>query len=97
MARPNRSVLQEGSKGPLPEGAFGSQPLAWGSMDQAVSMPHCVRIYSASSPIHRLPCQHPPCKASTLAVTFGALSPVTPAVRVHSSQHCAIVPPVLRL
>ena len=35
---PDRSVLQEGSKGPLPEEACDSQPLARKSMDQAVSM-----------------------------------------------------------
>ena len=42
VARPDRPVLQEGRKGPLPEGACGTQPLAWGSMDQAVSMHHRV-------------------------------------------------------
>ena len=40
--RPDRSALQEGSKGPFPEGACDSQPLTRESMDQAVSMPHCV-------------------------------------------------------
>ena len=59
MDHPDRSVLREGSKGPLPEGACDSQPLAQESMDQAVSMPHRVRI----SPMHGPPCQrarHPP-------------------------------------
>ena len=47
----DRSVLQEGSKGPLPQGACDSQPLVPGSMDQAVSMPHRVSIHSETSPI----------------------------------------------
>jgi hypothetical protein len=40
------SVLKEGSKGPSPEDACDSQPLARESMDQAVPMPHHVRTYS---------------------------------------------------
>ena len=66
---PDRSVLQEGSKGPLPEGACDSQPLARESMDQAVPMPHRVGTYSETSPMHGPPCQHPPCNGSTPAVT----------------------------
>ena len=54
VARPDRSVLQEGSEGPLPKGAWDSQPLAWES--QAMSMPHHVRICSVTSPIHGPPC-----------------------------------------
>ena len=69
MARPDRSFLQEVSKGPLPEGACDSQPLACESMYPAVFMAHRARIYSVTSSIHGLPCQQPPCKASTPAVT----------------------------
>ena len=71
-AHPDRSVLQEGSKGPLPQRSCDSQPFAGESMDQAVFMPYRVRIYSVTSLVHGLPCQHPPCKASTPAVTSGA-------------------------
>ena len=84
LAHPDRSALQEGSKGPLLEGACDSQPLAWESRDQAVSMPHRVRIYSMTSVIYRPPCQHPLCKASTPAVTSGVLPPVTAVVLSHS-------------
>ena len=72
MDHPERSVLREGIKGPLPEGACDSQPLARESMDEAVSMPHRVRIYSETSPMHGPPCQHPLCKASTPVGTRGA-------------------------
>ena len=40
--------------------------------------------------------QHP-CKASTPAVTSGALPPVTAAVSVHSTLHCTTVSPMLWL
>ena len=59
-------------------------------------MPHLVRIYGVTSPIHGPPCQHPPCKASISAVTSGALAPVTAIVRVHSTLHRTTVSPVLR-
>ena len=77
-------------------GACDSQPLARESMDQAMSMPHRVRIYSETSPMHGPPCQHPPCKASSRAVTRGdpPPPPVTAAVRVHNTQHCTPVSPV---
>ena len=45
-----------------------------------MSMPHRVRIYRRTSPIHRPPCYHPPCKASGPAVTREALPPVTAVV-----------------
>ena len=47
MAHPDSPVLQEGSRGP--EGACGSQPLAWGIMDQAVSMPQDVQCDQPST------------------------------------------------
>ena len=81
---PDRSVLQEGSKGPLPVGGCDSQPLAWESMDQAVSMPHRVRNCSETSSMHGPPCQHPPCKASSPAGTRGAPPPPATA---ESTQH----------
>ena len=73
VAHPDRSVLQEGTKGPVPEGACDSQPLAQESLDQVVAMPHHVRMYSGTSLIHGQPCHHPLCKASTLAAASGAL------------------------
>ena len=63
VARPDRPILQEGSKGPSPEGACDSQPLAWGSTGQAVSMPDHVKIHSETSPIHGPPCSTPPVQA----------------------------------
>ena len=39
--RLNRSVLQKGSKGPLPQGACNSQSLAQESMDQAAHASRC--------------------------------------------------------
>ena len=64
VARPDRSVLQKVSKGPLPEGACDSQPLAPENMDRAVPMPH-VKIYSVTSLTHGRPvstcrARHPP-------------------------------------
>ena len=55
VAHPDRSVLEESSKGPLLEGACDSQPLAREVMDQAVSMPHRVRIHSETSLIRGPP------------------------------------------
>ena len=82
MRHPDRSVLQEGSKGPLPEGPCDSQPLARGSMDQAVPLPYPVRGSTVgTSPRHGPPWQHPPCKASTPAVTSVPSPRVTAAVR----------------
>ena len=92
VARPDMSVLQESSKGPSLEGPCNSQPLAREVMDQAVSMPNRVRIYSEASPIRGPSSHHPPCKASAPAVTRGP--PVTAAVRVHSTLHCTPVSPV---
>ena len=57
------------------------------SMNQAVPMPHRGRIHSGTRPKHGPPRPHPPCRASTPAVTCGALPAVTAAARVHSTLH----------
>ena len=93
----DRSVLQGGSKGPLPQGACDSQPLAQESMVQAVSMPHHVTIYRVrlarytGRPVNTLRARHPP--------WWSPAEPplVTAAVRVQSTLHCTTVSPVLRL
>ena len=83
----DRLVLQEGSKGPLLQGACDSKPLARESIDR-------VRIHSETSPMHGPPCQHPPCKASTPAVTRGAPPGNS---RCESTQHTALHTPFTRL
>ena len=76
------SQRQQGS---LTRGACdSSQPLAQESMGRAVSMLHRVKFYNGTSPMRGPPCQHPACKASTRAVTSGALPLATAAMHSHS-------------
>ena len=91
VACPDRSALQEGSTGPLPEGACDSQPLRHG--------PGSVH----ASPCEDLQCDQPNTRAALSAPSVQGIHPgryqwsPPPSNIVHSTLHHTTVSPVLQL